>query len=85
MNFRFVVRICENVGDANSRRIVFKEQLQRVADRTNLAIHVARYPPGCSKYNPIEHRLFPHITRALQGMFRPCSSGRMGTCFTAPS
>lgn len=61
--------LCDGGGSNGSRRIVFKEQLQRVADRTNLAIHVAHYPPGCSKYNPIEHRLFPHITRALQGMF----------------
>jgi hypothetical protein len=61
--------LCDGGGGNGSRRLVFKEQLQRVADRTDLAIHVAHYPPGCSKYNPIEHRLFPHITRALQGMF----------------
>ena len=47
----------------------FKEQLQRVADRTDLIIRVAHYPPGCSKYNPIEHRLFPHVTRQLKGLF----------------
>src|ERR1017187_9714188 len=29
---------------------------------------VAHYPPYCSKYNPIEHRLFPHVTRACQGV-----------------
>jgi hypothetical protein len=29
---------------------------------------VAHYPPYCSKHNPIEHRLFPHITRACQGV-----------------
>jgi hypothetical protein len=28
-----------------------------------------QYPPGCSNYNPIEHRLFPHVTRKLQGLF----------------
>lgn len=28
----------------------------------------AHYPPYCSKYNPIEHRLFPHVTRACQGV-----------------
>ena len=33
-----------------------------------LPIRVAHYPPYCSKYNPIEHRLFPHITRACQGV-----------------
>jgi hypothetical protein len=61
--------LCDGGGSNGSRRIVFKEQLQRVADVTDLAIHVARYPPGCSKYNPIEHRLFPHVTRALSGLF----------------
>jgi len=31
-------------------------------------VRVAHYPPYTSKYNPIEHRLFPHLTRACQGM-----------------
>ena len=29
---------------------------------------MAHYPPYCSKHNPIEHRLFPHVTRACQGV-----------------
>ena len=29
---------------------------------------MAHYPPHCSKYNPIEHRLFPHVTRAWSGV-----------------
>ena len=29
---------------------------------------MAHYPPYCSKYNPIEHRLFPHVTRACRGV-----------------
>ena len=33
-----------------------------------MAIRIAHYPPYCSKYNPIEHRLFPHVTRACQGV-----------------
>src|SRR5207302_3819241 len=31
-------------------------------------IRVAHYPPYCSKHNPIEHQVFPHITRACQGV-----------------
>ena len=31
-------------------------------------IRIGHYPPYCSKYNPIEHRLFPHVTRAGQGV-----------------
>ena len=33
-----------------------------------MTVRVAHYPPYCSKYNPIEHRLFPHLTRACQGV-----------------
>jgi hypothetical protein len=47
---------------------LFKEDLQRLVDRLGIEIRVAHYPPYCSKYNPIEHRLFPHVTRACQGV-----------------
>ena len=36
--------------------------------RLGIEIRVAHYPPYCSKYNPIEHRLFPHLTRACRGV-----------------
>ncbi len=39
-----------------------------LANRTGLALRVAHYPPYCSKHNPIEHVLFPHITRACEGV-----------------
>jgi hypothetical protein len=39
-----------------------------LADEIGLQIRIAHYPPYCSKYNPIEHRLFPHVTRACQGV-----------------
>jgi hypothetical protein len=61
--------LCDAGGSNGYRRLLFKEQLQRVADATGLRIRVAHYPTGCSKYNPIEHRLFPHITRECQGLF----------------
>jgi hypothetical protein len=32
-------------------------------------VHAAHYPTHCSKYNPVEHRLFPHLTRVCQGVF----------------
>lgn len=47
---------------------MFKEDLQRLADRLGIELRVAHYPPYCSKHNPIEHRVFPHITRACQGV-----------------
>jgi hypothetical protein len=60
---------CDTGGSHRAKGLLFKEQLQRVVDRTDLMIRVAHYPPGCSKYNPIEHRVFPHVTRKLQGLF----------------
>lgn len=60
--------LCDGGGSNAANRHVFKEDLQRLADRLGLEIRVAHYPPYCSKHNPIEHRLFPHITRACQGV-----------------
>ncbi|MHC5062284.1 MAG: ISAzo13-like element transposase-related protein, partial [Planctomycetota bacterium] len=39
-----------------------------MADEIGVEIRIAHYPPYCSKYNPIEHRFFPHVTRACQGV-----------------
>lgn len=60
--------LCDGGGSNSARRYVFKEELQGLAQRLGLEIRVAHYPPYCSKYNPIEHRLFPHVTRACQGV-----------------
>ena len=38
-------------------------ELQRLADNLRLRIHVSHFPPGTSKWNTIEHRLFCHITK----------------------
>jgi Rhodopirellula transposase DDE domain len=60
--------LCDGGGSNSASRYVFKEQLQELADRLGIEIRVAHYPPYCSKYNPIEHRLFPHMTRACRGV-----------------
>jgi Rhodopirellula transposase DDE domain len=60
--------LCDGGGSNSASRSVFKEQLQELATRLGLEIRVAHYPPYCSKYNPIEHRLFPHVTRACLGV-----------------
>lgn len=60
--------LCDGGGSNSATRYVFKEALQKLADRLGLEIRVAHYPPYCSKYNPIEHRLFPHVTRACRGV-----------------
>ena len=60
--------LCDGGGSNSADKYLFKEDLQKLADRLGLEIRVAHYPPYCSKYNPIEHRLFPHVTRACQGV-----------------
>jgi hypothetical protein len=60
--------LCDGGGSNNSRHYLFKQDLQELADELGLDIRIAHYPPYCSKYNPIEHRLFPHVTRACQGV-----------------
>ena len=46
----------------------FMEKLQALVDQIGKEIRIAHYPPYTSKYNPIEHRLFPHVTRACKGL-----------------
>ena len=67
-NARRLLLLCDGGGSNAANRHVFKEALEKLADRLELEIRVAHYPPYCSKHNPIEHRLFPHITRACQGV-----------------
>ena len=59
---------CDGGGSNSARTYLFKAEAQRLADATGLEIRVAHYPPYCSKYNPIEHRLFCHLSRACQGV-----------------
>ena len=59
-------------GSNGSRRRAWKSQLQRLADDTALEFHVAHFPPGTSKWNKIEHRMFSQITLNWRG--RPLTS-----------
>jgi hypothetical protein len=55
-------------GGSNGSRVrLFKVELQKLADETGLTILVCHYPPGTSKWNKIEHRLFCHITQSWRG------------------
>ena len=49
-------------GSNASRNRLWKRDLQRFANETGLTITVCHYPPGCSKWNWIEHRLFSFIS-----------------------
>lgn len=60
--------LCDGGGSNSATQYLFKEDLQKLAHRLGLEIRVAHYPPYCSKYNPIEHRLFAHISRACRGV-----------------
>jgi Rhodopirellula transposase DDE domain len=61
--------LCDGGGSNSSNSYLFKADLQALVNRIGLDVRVAHYPPYTSKYNPIEHRLFCHVTRACQGMF----------------
>ncbi len=63
-----VLVLCDGGGSNSSRHYIFKQDLQALADELGITIRMAHYPPYCSKYNPIEHRFFPHVTRACQGV-----------------
>jgi len=55
-------------GSNASRSRVFKQQLQAlIADVFRLTVTVCHYPPGTSKWNPIEHRVFSEISKTWQG------------------
>ena len=55
-------------GGSNGSRVrLWKLELQRLADQTGLAIAVSHFPPGTSKWNKIEHRLFSFISKNWRG------------------
>lgn len=54
-------------GSNNCRARRWKQQLQQLCDRFQLAVTVCHYPTGCSKWNPIEHRLFGPISTNWAG------------------
>ncbi|GHU26112.1 transposase [Bacilli bacterium] len=58
---------CDRSGSNGYRLKLWKYQLQRFANSTGLEIQVAHFPPGTSKWNKIEHRLFCFISRNWQG------------------
>jgi hypothetical protein len=60
--------ITADCGGSNGARVrLWKVELQKLADDSGLVIHVHHYPPGTSKWNKIEHRLFCRITQNWRG------------------
>ena len=65
---RELLLLCDGGGSNGCRTHIFKQELQRVVNASGLPIRVAHYPAYCSKFNPIERRLFCHVTRACRGV-----------------
>jgi hypothetical protein len=60
--------ITADAGGSNGSRLrLWKTELQRLADDTGLSIHVCHFPPGTSKWNKVEHRLFSFISSSWRG------------------
>ena len=60
--------ITADSGGSNGSRVrLWKLELQKLADETGLEISVCHFPPGTSKWNKIEHRMFSHITQNWRG------------------
>ncbi len=62
-----ILVLCDSGGANSYRHHAFKKALLRAASTIGKIIVVAHYPPYCSKYNPIERRLFCHVERTLSG------------------
>ena len=58
---------CDCGGSNGNRQRLWKYQLSQLAKRTGIEIHVSHFPPGTSKWNKVEHRLFSYISRNWQG------------------
>ena len=60
--------ITADCGGSNGYRVkLWKYELQKLADETGLKIHVRHFPPGTSKWNKIEHKLFSYISKNWRG------------------
>jgi transposase len=58
---------CDGGGSNGSRNRLFKFQLQQFANQSSLDVHVSHFPPGTSKWNKVEHRMFCYITSHWRG------------------
>jgi hypothetical protein len=64
---RSLLIVADSGGSNGSRVRLWKWELQRFCDTTGLSVHVCHLPPGTSKWNKIEHRLFSFISRNWGG------------------
>lgn len=63
------ILLLADCGGSNGYRVpLFRQQLHRLSQLFQRTFRVCHLPPYCSKYNPIDHRLFCHLSRSLQAM-----------------
>ncbi len=67
-NAKKILLLCDGGGSNSCLHHVVKEQFKKLCDKIQVEIVVAHYPAYCSKWNPIEHKAFCHITRSWQGI-----------------
>lgn len=61
--------VLADAGGSNGCRVgLFREKLWELSCQLGMSIRVAHFPSYCSKYNPIDHRLFSHVSRSLKGI-----------------
>lgn len=61
--------ILADCGGSNGYRVpLFRERLYELSQQFDRTIRVCHLPPYCSKYNPIDHRVFCHLSRSLQAL-----------------
>ena len=63
-----ILILCDAGGANSCRHHAFKKQMLALATQLGVDIYICHYPPYASKWNPIEHRLFPHLHRAMEGV-----------------
>jgi hypothetical protein len=63
-----ILLLCDAGGANSYRHHIFKHRLMVFAKETGLSVIVCHYPPYCSKWNPIEHRLFSQVHKAMEGV-----------------
>lgn len=66
-NAKSILILCDGGGSNNARSWQFKWCLIQMVKKLGINIRIAHYPPYCSKWNPIEHRLFSQISRTWSG------------------
>lgn len=66
-NLRRILVTADSGGSNGPRTRLWKYELQNLADELGIELEVCHFPPGTSKWNKIEHRLFCHITRIWRG------------------